>query len=323
MSTKKQFSWMIRPKGFIKLLGVEYELIQKAGSKVQWKFYIASFTILLISFFCFFSIRYAMNLLFNRTIIEIGLSIFITVLFVLMYIFIINTFSERSSSGNLVTLSNVTRVGFIIFMAFLISKPVEVFIYKTKIATAVEDHKQDLIATHKNRINDLFKSDLDKLTSQKEHYTQMNRWGDFTAQINELSARIQNLDKKKETLVTTSESRINRGLYLIFRIQTVSEKYFLAWILSLLFIIFFLLPGYLIYSISTNNEYFKLKSQQDRNIIQTAYTAFSDKYSALFKRYGQEISFYTKYKDPPFNKVLKEKIKHKSPSDFHNKYATG
>lgn len=320
MKQAKGFSWMIRPRGFVKLLGGEYDLMQRAGGRVLLKFYASSISILLIAVLTFLSTRYAVELLFHIVAVEIGLSFFLSGLFVLMYIFIINTFSKEIRKSDMFGMSNITRVGFVIFMGFILSKPIEAYFYKAKLDDHIVGYRKQLNLEHAGKINQLFDVDIDKMLKQKKHYEQLYVHDGFSNEIAKLSQSINLLDQKKQKLISSSESRIDNAEYFIYRVKTVSGTYPLSWLVCLVIILFFLLPGYLIYSISTDDEYYRMKNEQEKRLVGNAYTAFTEKYTTLFKKHDMELDFYSKYEDPPFNTILKKDPAAKPASDFYNRF---
>lgn len=322
MSRHSNFSWMIKPKGFIKLLGGEYDLMQKAGGSVLFKFYLSSVIILLIAVISFLSIYYAIELLFDVMIVEVLLSLFLSSLFVLLFIFIVNTFTKDAKLRKLINLSNITRLGFVMFIGFIISKPVEAFLYRHAIKADVESHKAQLIKDHSLKISMLFAHDLGKLANEKAKYISLNAGGGFDADISQIDQQAALINEKKKDLAATSAFRIGQGAYFIYRIRTISGKYPGAWAITLAVVLLFLAPVFLIYSISSDEEYFKRKNAQERRIVEKAYTAFTQKYSEIFLAvYNINLEFYSKYEDPPFNTLLKKPPDCRSANDFHERYA--
>jgi hypothetical protein len=321
MSGEKAFSWMIRPKGFTRLLGAEYELMRKAGPKVVMKYYISSITIVAIALISFLSVRYAIELLFHVVIVEILLSLFLSLLLSVMYIFLINTFTKDVRTRNILNVPNVVRTGFVVFMAFIISKPLQIYFYKNKISNDLVEYRQKLNTEHSKKIDALFDRDIDKLKISKARYERLNKDSAFQSEIQQFSSGIAGLEIRKQELKEASELKISKGAFFIYRIQKVSRRYPLSWLICLSVIVLFLLPGYLIYTICKEDDYFKLKDEQDKSIIQNAYAAFVDKYVLLFKEKHQlEVTFYTPFEDAPFNTTLKKDHKYQSSKDFHNKY---
>jgi hypothetical protein len=322
MSGHNKFSWMVKPKGFIKLVGGEYDLMQKAGGTVLFKFYSSSVIILLIAGISFVSIAYAIELLFHAVIVEIMLSLFLSSLFVLLFIFIVNTFTKDARQRRLFNISNITRLGFVMFIGFIISKPIEAFLYRDVIEADIKNHKAELIKGHGLKINQLFSHDLGKLANEKSKYTALNISGGFDADISQIDQQVTLIDQKKKGLATASAFRIEQGAYFIYRIKVISGKYPGAWMISLAIVLLFLAPVFLIYSISSEEEYFKRKNAQEKKIVERAYKAFTQKYADIFlAKYGLKLEFYSKYEDPPFNTLLKKPPPCKSANDFHERYA--
>jgi uncharacterized membrane protein len=318
MSRQNKFSWMVKPKGFIKLLGGEYDLMQKAGGTVLFKFYLSSVIILFIAFVSFVSIVYAIELLFHAIIVEVLLSTFLSLLFLLLFIFIVNTFTKDARQRKLLNLSNITRLGFVMFIGFIISKPIEAFLYRHTIETDIEQHKTQLIKEHTLKIDQLFAQDLLKLKMEKAKSTSLGLYGD-TLQI---SRQVALIDQKKKELAATSIFRIEHGAYFIYRIKVISGKYPGSWLISLVVVTLFLLPVFLIYSISADEEYFKRKNEQEKKMVERAYKAFTQKYAEIFlNTYGLKLEFYSKYEDPPFNTSPKKTPVSRSATDFHERYA--
>jgi Domain of unknown function (DUF4407) len=318
MSRHNQFSWMVKPRGFIKLLGGEYDLMQKAGGTVLFKFYLSSVIILVIAGISLASIAYAIELLFHVVMVEILLSTFLTSLFVLLFIFIVNTFTKDARQRTLFNASNITRLGFVMFIGFIISKPIEAFLYRNRIKADIENYKQQLIKDHALKIDQLFDHDLTRLTAEKVKYEGLGLTGD----ISKIDQQVASIGQKKKELASTSAFRIEQGAYFIYRIKVIAGKYPGAWLISLFIVTLFLLPVYLIYSISSDEEYFKRKHAQEKKMVEIAYHAFIQKYSEIFLTlYNAKLYFYSKYEDPPFNTILKKPPVCKSANDFHDRYA--
>lgn len=322
MSRHNKFSWMIKPRGFIKLLGGEYDLMQKAGGTVLFKFYLSSVIILIIAGISFISIVYAIELLFHIVIVEILLSLFLSSLFVLLFIFIVNTFTKDARQRKLLNFSNITRLGFVMFTGFIISKPIEAFLYRHTIEADIENHKVQLIKDHDLKINQLFAHDLGKLASEKSKYIDLNASEGFDADISQIDQQVALINQKKNDLAATSALRIENGAYFVYRIKVISGKYPGAWLISLIIVLLFLAPVFLIYSISSDEEYFKRKNAQEKKMVERAYKAFTQKYSEIFlAAYDLKLEFYSKYEDPPFNTLLKKPPVCKSTDDFHERYS--
>lgn len=317
----KRSSWMISPKSFIRLIGAEYDIMEKAGGTVLRKFYVASAAVFLASATCFISVRYAFDLLFHNPIVEVCLSLFFFLLFLFIYILLINTFTKEVSHKESLNLSNVSRIGFVLFMGFIMSKPIEIYFFKESLDEKISVHQQELMKEHTSKINALYKEELQNIQTQIQNYKSLNDNHSFDNEIHTLQSRATAIVTKVAAIVESSNSQISNSSFFIYRIKQVFSHYPLSWLICFSIVLLFLLPGYLIYSISGDNEYFQMKKDYERQIIRANYSNFEKAYTATFlKNFNLNCAFFTKYADAPFNKQLKPEREYKKPQDFFSKY---
>jgi len=87
-------------------------------------------------------------------------------------------------------------------------------------------------------------------------------------------------------------------------------------------IFLFLIPGFLIYSISTNDTYYKLKHDWERRLISEEHSAFCKWYTEIFKEnFNLDRTCYSVFEDPPFNEIRKAQPSFQSQSDFTKKFS--
>lgn len=321
MSKRSRFSWMISPKSFIRLLGAEYDIMQKAGGKVLLQFYIAAIVVVIASAVCFVSVRYAIEMLFHTKVVEILLSSFFFLLFLFIYVFLINTFTKERSQNSFLNLSNITRAGFVLFMGFIMSKPLEVYYYSDRLDADVIKYQHKLKDEHTKRIEALFADDINNLEKLKLKYEQLNVGHSFDNAIQELSNKLHFLQEKMTNTIINSDSGIEGGSFFTYRVKRVCQYYPFSWVICLLVLCLFFLPTLLIYSISSDDIYFKMKKTYEKELILTTYQAFEERYVAFFwDKYQLRRSFYSKYEDAPFNTILKKGPFYKKATDFFTKY---
>lgn len=331
MRGTKKFTWLISPKSFIQLIGAEYDILRRSGSGSVVRFYIAAVFIVMILLLSWLSIFYATELLFHSYLLEVFLSVFISLLFVFIYIFLINTFSKpifkrlkTSTSGRLITLSNIIRIGFVIFMAFLISKPVEIFIYKKQLNTQIESYRKHVLGEYTASLKKLNEKDISRLSTQREFLENLvnkDPTGLIRQDINNLSGRIAQIQQAERADLGKAEQRTLRSNYLLQRVKLASRKP-IAWLICLGLVCLFLSPGYLIYSISANDAYYELKKKSEIKLVMEEFRAFEKMYSAIFlESYGIKLSYYSKYEDPPLNTRLKPTPAFGTQQDFLKQYS--
>ena len=331
---KKHSPWLVSPKWFTELIGGEYQLLLAAGGTALLRFYISSAIIGLIFITSVISIFYAVELLFHMVFIEIILSAFISFLFILIYIFLINTFSKdtsRVSPGNKSTTlierirsADVVRTAFVILMAFLISKPLEVFIFKDKLNKKTIDYKKILLSEYEERIKNTNVADLNKLQNQHSFFqTQLDKYPSPSLQysIALINSQIDAIKSKEKNNLAAAEIKIRSSDYFIYRVAWVSRQP-VSWLICLGVTILFLLPGFLIYSIPGDDTYFKLKRDKENKLIIQEYKLFKYRYRHFFHAYHKiDIVPYTNFEDPPLNTRRKPKPLFNSQDAFLNRYS--
>ena len=319
MSRNIQSTWMFSPKSFVSLLGAEYHLMRDAG--VLRRFYISSLLIIIILLLTWISIYYALDLLFDAPAIEILLAIFFCLLFFCIYIFLINTFAkENRKHKRILNASNIIRIGFVVFMGFLTAQPLVILLYSTPLASDVENYKRQLFNEHTAKINALINVEITKLATEQQYYTnQKNRFGTsaYDRELEKISGRTGALQHKKTILEQTAQQTIDRNSFFLFRVEKVNNKNPISWLLTLLVVLLFLMPGYLIYSISSKHKYYQLKKAREKEMVASAYSQFTRRYQTMFR---EPVTIFSRYEDPPFNKVRKQSPVAASITDFLQKY---
>jgi hypothetical protein len=316
-------SWLISPKGFTSLLGAEYEMLKEAGGRVLHRFYISAVAIVSICIISMISIGYAVDLLFHSLWAEIGLAIFLSLLFMIIYIFLINTFTKETENASLFTFSNISRMGFVVFMAFMLSKPVEVWMMKERLDDRVEEYRNTLAAAHQKGLDRLYGKDIIVLQKRLETLQLMASAGDtavFTREINSVSSKIAQLQQQIQTNLLLATARIEGSDFFIYRVLQVVRQP-LSWLICTVMVVLFVLPGLLIYSMSKDNAYFRLKKNHERSLIAAGYDQFTRRYQQLFyDTTGKKIQFYSCFADPPFNTQRRTGPSYSEGSSFFDKY---
>jgi len=333
MKGKNEKVWFISPKSFVNLIGAEYDLLKRSGSGSLTKFYISAVVIMMILVISSLSIYYAMDLLFHVYEVEIALAIFVSVLFVFIYIFLINTFSKglfhtnspagRGISFKGIRMSDAIRTGFVIFMAFIISKPIGTYVLRKDLDAETAVYKSTLINNYIKKLDSLsFKEETDIKQKISFYQEQLVKYPSLamSTSLSRLQLELQMIAALNNGHIALARNLVDHCDFLLFRIKRAG-RYPITWLISFLLILIFLLPGYLIYSISANDSYFKMKKEKESELITEEYAAFLHWYSQVFSEcYDLNISFYSPYEDPPFNTRLRPAKPYMDQGEFINKY---
>ncbi len=210
-------------------------------------------------------------------------------------------------------------------MAFLISKPIEVFVFNPELNAKVKEHRATIFREYSQKLGSLSKKDVQQIENSiafyqaqlATHYSII-----LDKQIGNLNAKISSVKAKQAANLVIANQRIEKSDFLLFRIKQVSKKP-IGWLICVLMVFLFLLPGYLIYSISATDVYYKLKKDYERSMVLEEHKAFESLYTEIFKRNFQlDIVYYSKYLDPPFNNRPNPSPKYQSQKDFFKKFSS-
>ncbi|MCD2424823.1 DUF4407 domain-containing protein [Niabella pedocola] len=314
-----------KPRGFasqrslVKLLGAEQDLMRSAG--ILKRFYAATLLIIAILLLTCVSIFYAIELLFHSVAVETMLAIFFSLLFICIYIFLLNTFSkEDRKHKKKLNFSDIIRIGFIAFMGFLIAQPLIILLYATRLSTDVAHYKQQLLNTHTTRISGLTEKETKKLLTRYHYYNQQKQQSGTTIyddQMARIDRSLQAMQIKTQALESTAACTIAANSFFLYRIKRVNGSYPLSRLLVIIIVLLFILPGLLIYVISGDHHYYQQKKAFERKLVTDAYQAFTMHYKKLWDR---SVTIFSRYIDPPFNTIRKKPPVAGNTNDFVQKY---
>lgn len=311
------------PLLLVKLAGGDYRLLLRSGKVVTQKFCQASVCLLAALLLTTFSVFYGTDLLFHIWQVELLLALFMSALFGCIYLFLIVTLSKSTRQGRLFSLANCVRIGFIVFMAFLVSKPIEVFFFSATLDNKVAVYKTNLLTRYEKRIDSLRTAErsamihaMQTLEKQIVLYPDRNTRQDLA----QLQQQLSRIEEERTGFIKIAARRIDRSDFLLYRVQQLSHKPW-AWVICVIIVILFLLPGYLIYSIPLTDPYYQLKDEAEKMIVREEYENFRQRFKCLFKNsWGLAVEPYTPYEDPPFNTIRIQQTPALSNDDFIARY---
>ncbi len=286
------------------------------------KFFLSGFLVIMIMVISFLSIFYAFELMFQMWHAELLLSCFFSLMFFNIYIFLIQTFSKEvfpvPKQFKFFNLSNLSRMGFVLLIGFLIAQPVKIFFVRHKLDRDIATYKTELYNNFCRVNTSLYKADLDKLNKQRDHYTALGKTEILTAQIIKIDSQLGNIDNAISSANSRAHDKINRSNFFIKRVEFAGKYPIPKFIMFIVLAIFFA-PVALIYSISGNSKYYQLKKHSDRNLVIQDYNRFKKHYSILFSiKHGVNTRFYEHFVDPPFNTTKKPEPIYFNQEDFFN-----
>lgn len=320
---KQRYARFWSRRSIVSLIGIDYPILEQSEHDNLPKFYFAGFLVLFILAISFFSVFYAFDLMFNMWHAEILLSSFFALMFFTIYIFLIQTFSKEifptTKSFKFFNLSNLSRIGFVLMIGFLIAQPIKIFLLRNQLDRDLEIYKTQLYQKFCGVNADLYSADLNKLVGDKNRYLLMPKSETLDAEIFKIDATIVQINNQINLANAKASDRISNANFFIKRIE-LANKYFGSFIIVFFILALFFTPILLIYSISGKSKYYALKKNNDKKLVLTEYLKFKAKYSLIFqKKYElNNIHFHEPFLDPPFNTISKPLPDYLSQDDFFN-----
>lgn len=309
-------------KSIVSLIGIDYAILQKTDNDNISKFYLSGFLVVLIMIISFLSVFYAFELMFSMWHAELLLSSFFSLMFFNIYIFLIQTFSKEvfptTYKIKFFNLSNLSRIGFVLLIGFLIAQPVKIFFVRHQLDNDIVNYKEHLYNNFCKTNTDLYKADINKLTNERLHYTSLGAGETSNEQVNKIETQLSNIQNLIDKANTNAYTKIHQSNFFIKRIE-FAGKYSMANFILFVILAIFCAPIALIYSISGNSRYYTLKKHSDKNLVKEDYERFKQYYSELFRsKHKIDVEFYEPFANPPFNTIRKPVPEYRSQDDFFN-----
>lgn len=321
--SKQRYARFWSRRSIVSLIGIDYPILEKSELDNFFKFLIAGFLVLAILLISFCSVFYAFDLMFDMWHAEILLSSFFSLMFFTIYIFLIQTFSKEvfptTYKLKFFNLSNLSRIGFVLMIGFLIAQPIKIFVYRHQLDNDLERYKYELYKKFSKVNSDLYSSDINKLIAEKNTYLLMAKSETLDAEISKIDIDIFKINAQINLANVAANNTISNSNFFIKRIE-LAGKYSSSSFVVLIVLTLFFTPILLIYSISGKSKYYALKKANDRNLVEIEYIKFKAKYKAIFKtKYTLfDVDFHEPFNDPPFNTKRKPLPEYLTQEQFFN-----
>lgn len=320
---RSRYVKFLSKRTIVSLIGIDYTIIKEAGEENIHKFYMAGLLVIIILLLSFFSIFYAFELMFHMWYAEIFLALFFSLMFFTIYVLLMQTFSKevlpKSQFRPFFNLSNLSRMGFVFLISFIISQPIKIFLLRDELQEGIEDYKSQLFNDFNQNLESLHSNDKIRLNEAKNRQIQV--YGANHPSANLVDEKIQLINKKIELERSNVFSKISNADFFVKRIL-LSNQYLSGWIICVIIIGIFGVPVFLIYSISSDSRYYQIKKSKEFKMVTTHYNHFKKKYTEIFtKKFSiTGVAFYETYLDAPFNTIKKTTPNMLSKEDFKNNF---
>ena len=179
--------------------------------------------------------------------------------------------NDENKKSTLFKLSGIMCFVYIFFIVLTISKPIELFIFNDKIDGYVDNYKK-------------------------------TKYDNFELELNRLVDNKQIAKEKKGIYLREFQNCNLKSKYFIQRLKMLNYYFPLSWLITLFLLVLFIYPSYRKFKFADTDEYEKINSVRETNLIVEEYKFFKKWYEyRFFINTNKEIVFHEWAIDPPFN----------------------
>ncbi|WP_178988655.1 DUF4407 domain-containing protein [Winogradskyella schleiferi] len=280
--------------------------------KTRVKFSIIGLLVISILLVTGISFTYGVYELLESYYYGFAIGVYFAFIILFLYLFILHTLTKnvlpkRKANKSGIIVSYVIRVGFLLFLGVIVSQPIEYSLFSNKVDALLHE---DIIREIENRNQKLNNEYVYKLKERQSlnlpHET-----------LNEEVARFQ--AEKSERLKNYVDYQYSRNFFIkkMILMDTSSSTWFI-WLFSVLFIIIFISPVLIKSRISLESNYYQNKKRIQNKLVLEHHDLFVKAYNKILHTEYEalNLSWETKYKDPPFNTIKINNVVFQNDSEF-------
>jgi hypothetical protein len=289
------------------LLGFDKEILKSkaGGSGIIFSFTFLYILLLSISVYAYY---YAGYMLSDNMFSAVLISFFMTFIMHNMYRLIIATSYEgKSLSRKREVLKYTSTKGFlVVILSFFISISLCVSVFDSEITFDLKKYKSNLVSDYEELLSNTYGNQIAELYKVYQDEIEFNLLVDKTNSLNDslvLQENLIQIEQLKQSKIDRFNSAIIVSNFFLRRVIIISN-YPRFWLITILIVLFFLLPLY-IFNKSTYFVSYQLAVEQNNlKLVLEEYHSFKKTYVDLLTvSSGQEITINERYEDPPFNTI--------------------
>lgn len=189
------------------------------------------------------------------------------------------------------------RISFIAVIAFVISKPLELLVFKAQTNEIVKNYKQQLYNSKSQYITQRFNDDKNEILSQLKNFKTQPQ---LTQYIPAKKAELEQLKTNYNSRIQKLQSDINDGMFFIKTLTLVNQKLPQTNIVTLFVLIIAFIPIY--YRLKRLPTLGEIKYKEKYDLITTEFESFKQVYQTIFEKIGIHTSYKSRFQDSPFNR---------------------
>ncbi|WP_435623162.1 DUF4407 domain-containing protein [Flagellimonas sp.] len=289
-----------------KIVGEDQQILSHCGKKTQMIFAISGFLFFVLFFLGILSYRYVFNGIFKIPTISWLLALIWAIIIFNIYKLNLSTLSPNKPKYNTgYVMSLFIRIVFMVLVGITLIKPLEALIFKGSLSEGLSKVIAEKIENSSVKSNMYF--DV-QIASVEEELAQLSQQTN-TGRISIGNEKFDFLNEKKQMLLNEKGSTLSEtydlfspsNLFFIGLLVFNTENPW-VWIFTLGFLVIFLLPLFLKFSISPRSKYAEHRITLQRQIVLEEYGKFKLLYPNFLGNFSEsQIVWEENYRDAPFN----------------------
>ncbi|SFN61435.1 protein of unknown function [Bizionia echini] len=292
--------------------GEDPYILSECRKETRVKFSIIGLFVLFVLLITGISFTYGVYELLESYYFGLLIGIYFAFVILFLYLFILHTLTKNvlptkdtSITGKIG--SYIIRIGFLVFLGVIVSQPIEYSMFSNKVDFLLNENIVKEIEQRNLKLNN-------------EYVYKLKERQDLNLSENILSdevSRFQN--EKNERLKNYVEYQYSRNFFIKKMIlMDTSKATWFIWIFSGVFILIFISPVLIKSRIALSSNYYKNKKRIQSELILKHHQNFVEEYNQILRKKYEtlNLSWKTKYQDPPFNTIKIKGLELQNDSEF-------
>ncbi|MBO6516518.1 MAG: DUF4407 domain-containing protein [Bacteroidia bacterium] len=283
----------------VRLAGEDYEAYKQCAQGTRKNLLLIGALVVFIFVLTFLGIMEAFTEFFHSNLVGVVIGLFFAWIVSNMYLLLLYTLNrnvlvpEDRSVPSKVSFN--IRLATVAFLGFMVSKPIEHFLFRSTIQEPIELIKAEKL--------------LEIQTGIEENYQHMLLFVD--------QERKKKLTAKRDADLRDVEELIASNSYYIQGLKLINGNSS-AWALTGFIVLLYCLPIFWKRSIPIDSVYYKNKRDKQVGLVLNAYSEFKELYAKTMSRFSKEsLTFTETHVDPPFNLIrYHEELETQSEEEF-------
>jgi hypothetical protein len=226
-----------------------------------------------------------------------------------IYILLLNTMSRNllpfKTNKKSILISWVYRISFILFLAIVISKPIEVKLLEARLDQDILEYKNEQLKNYAVFVKNYYQKQDSLLLNEINRIVSLG--SNNTTLITYYNSKLIENSQLRFSMIYDMDILINKSSYFTQRLILINNNYPWCWLITLITFVIFTLPVAIKLTMDEDDEFHQAKRFIEVNLVETEYKLFKDKYISICNnKLDRKHTINEKYIDAPFNTILKE-----------------